>query len=91
MAVQAKIRIDNIAHEYFNPATWQRVRALDGCSLDVPEGEFVCIVGPSGCGKSTLLYIVAGLLRPTATSGTVSRSPGPRAGSERTPSAGTWR
>ncbi len=63
--MQAKISIDNIAHEYFNPATWQRVRALDGCSLDVPEGEFVCIVGPSGCGKSTLLYLVAGLLRPT--------------------------
>ena len=39
-------------------------KALDDVTLDVREGEFVCIVGPSGCGKSTLLNIVAGLDRP---------------------------
>jgi ABC-type nitrate/sulfonate/bicarbonate transport system ATPase subunit len=38
---------------------------LDDVDLDVPEGEFVCLVGPSGCGKSTLLNIVGGFLRPT--------------------------
>lgn len=37
------------------------VRALDGVSLEINEGEFVCLVGPSGCGKSTLLNIIAGL------------------------------
>ncbi|HZP60829.1 MAG TPA: ABC transporter ATP-binding protein [Opitutaceae bacterium] len=37
------------------------VHALDDISLEVSEGEFVCLVGPSGCGKSTLLNIVAGL------------------------------
>ncbi|OGR90362.1 MAG: nitrate/sulfonate/bicarbonate ABC transporter ATP-binding protein [Elusimicrobia bacterium RIFCSPLOWO2_01_FULL_59_12] len=37
------------------------VGALDRISLDVVEGEFLCLVGPSGCGKSTLLNIVAGL------------------------------
>jgi NitT/TauT family transport system ATP-binding protein len=37
------------------------VRALDAISLDVAEGEFVCLLGPSGCGKSTLLNIIAGL------------------------------
>ncbi len=37
------------------------VRALDGFSLDIAEGEFITVVGPSGCGKSTLLRIIAGL------------------------------
>jgi NitT/TauT family transport system ATP-binding protein len=46
--------------------------ALDNVSLDVAEGEFVCVLGASGCGKSTLLNLVAGLDRPTA--GTVEVS-----------------
>jgi len=41
-----------------------KVRALDGCNLDVADGETIAIVGPSGCGKSTLLRVVAGLLQP---------------------------
>jgi len=39
----------------------QEVRAVDGVSLDVGEGEFVGILGPSGSGKSSLLYLLAGL------------------------------
>ncbi len=35
--------------------------ALDGVSLDVMAGEFVCFLGPSGCGKTTLLRAIAGL------------------------------
>jgi NitT/TauT family transport system ATP-binding protein len=46
------------------------VLALDGISLDVPRGDFVCLVGASGCGKSTLMNLIAGLDRPTA--GTLS-------------------
>jgi sulfonate transport system ATP-binding protein len=40
------------------------VQALDRVSLQVSEGEFVCLVGASGCGKSTLLNIIAGLEKP---------------------------
>ena len=40
------------------------VLALDGVSLDIDEGEFVCFLGPSGCGKTTLLRVIAGLEMP---------------------------
>ncbi|AOS43058.1 Bicarbonate transport ATP-binding protein CmpD [Lacunisphaera limnophila] len=40
------------------------VHAIDNVSLQVAEGEFVCLVGPSGCGKSTLLNMIAGLEMP---------------------------
>ena len=37
------------------------VQALRNVNLDIPRGQFCCIVGPSGCGKTTLLRILAGL------------------------------
>ncbi|HEY3194489.1 MAG TPA: ABC transporter ATP-binding protein [Candidatus Dormibacteraeota bacterium] len=39
--------------------------ALQGATLEVQRGEFVCVVGASGSGKSTLLNVLAGLERPT--------------------------
>jgi putative ABC transport system ATP-binding protein len=45
------------------------IRAVDGVSLDVPEGDFVALLGASGSGKSSLLNLIAGLDSPT--SGTV--------------------
>jgi len=42
------------------------VTALSDVSLDISDGEFVCILGASGCGKSTLFNVVSGLLKATS-------------------------
>lgn len=58
--MSAKILVSDVTKIY--PGQGRPVVALDRVSLQVPEGEFVCVVGPSGCGKSTLLRILAGLV-----------------------------
>ena len=45
---------------------YERVRALDGVSLELSAGTALGIVGPNGSGKSTLLKTVAGLVKPTS-------------------------
>jgi putative spermidine/putrescine transport system ATP-binding protein len=42
------------------------VKAVDGVSLDILDGEFFTMLGPSGSGKTTCLRLVAGFDRPTA-------------------------
>ena len=58
----SKLAIDNVSKS-FKSATGI-VQALDRVSMQVGEGEFVCLVGASGCGKTTLLNIIAGLEKP---------------------------
>ncbi len=43
-----------------------QVKALDGVSLEVNRGEFVCIIGTSESGKSTLLHMLGGLDNPSS-------------------------
>src|SRR5690625_3025789 len=54
---------NEVSHTYRKDG--QVTTAIGNISLNVAQGQFVCVVGPSGCGKSTLLRILAGLLRPT--------------------------
>src|SRR3954467_3189950 len=47
-------------------AAYGAAPALWDVSLDVAEGELVCVVGPNGAGKSTLINVIAGLHRARA-------------------------
>lgn len=51
--------------------------ALDGVDLDVLPGESVAVMGASGSGKTTLLHTLAGILRPTSGTVTLTTSGGP--------------
>lgn len=68
----------------FRRADGQGVTAVADLSVEIPAGQFVCLVGPSGCGKSTLLQMVAGLLPPSQgaidIAGTPVTGPGPDRG-----------
>src|SRR4249919_3867858 len=63
----SKLAIEDVSKNFKGASG--AVLALDRVSLNVEEGEFVCLVGASGCGKTTLLNIIAGLEKPD--SGTV--------------------
>jgi ABC-2 type transport system ATP-binding protein len=45
---------------------YQEVRAADGVTFSIDEGEFVGFLGPNGAGKTTVLKMLSGLLNPTA-------------------------
>src|ERR1035438_7809449 len=63
-AEKAFFQLQNVRKVYRTDAV--ETTALADISLDIREGEFVCVMGPSGCGKSTLLNIVAMLDTPTS-------------------------
>jgi ABC-2 type transport system ATP-binding protein len=52
--------IDNLTRDF------DRVRALDGLTLEVPEGCVFGFLGPNGAGKTTTINVLLGLLMPTA-------------------------
>jgi putative ABC transport system ATP-binding protein len=56
-----RLELERVVKHYRGPA--EEVRAIDGVSLVVSEGEMVSLQGPSGSGKTTLLLLMAALLR----------------------------
>ncbi|MFC5457403.1 ABC transporter ATP-binding protein [Prosthecobacter fluviatilis] len=62
-ATEPIIKLVDICKSYQMGDTLQHV--LQGVSLSIYPGEYVCIMGPSGCGKSTLLNVLGCLDQPT--------------------------
>ncbi len=52
--------------------TYGKVRALDGLSLRVPEGEVLGVLGPNGAGKTTAVKVLTTLIRPDSGSASVA-------------------
>ena len=71
-SAQTAIAIDRVSMVFAGRDASQNVQALDNVSLDIRQGEFVCLLGPSGCGKSTLLANIGGMLKQTSGSVTVA-------------------
>lgn len=57
----ARLQLDHLVKRYGKGA---EAAAVQDLSLEVNDGEFVCLLGPSGCGKTTTLRIVGGFLKP---------------------------
>ena len=66
------VRTENVSRHYQMGEAL--VRAVDGISIEIRDGEFVALLGASGSGKSSLLNLVAGLDRPTSGAVTVHGS-----------------
>jgi putative ABC transport system ATP-binding protein len=58
------IQVNNLYKVYRNGN--QEIKALDGVSLGIQEGEFVAVMGASGSGKSTMMNVIGCLDRPTS-------------------------
>lgn len=72
MTKETKISINNLTKVFYKKNN--NVTAVEDISIDVKDGEFVCLIGPSGCGKTTLLRILAGLEKPSVGEFTISQA-----------------
>lgn len=54
----------NEVFKIYNAGLPNEVKALNGISMEISEGEFTAVVGPSGSGKTTLLNCIGGLDKP---------------------------
>jgi len=61
----AFVKIENVSKVYGADGESAAVSVLSDVSIEITEGEFVCLMGPSGSGKSTLLTIVGAMNHPT--------------------------
>jgi len=71
--MDAHIRVTGVSKVFASDE--REVVALQDINLEIPRGQFTCLLGPSGCGKSTLLNAVAGFSPPTAGSILVDGKP----------------
>jgi NitT/TauT family transport system ATP-binding protein len=75
------LRVENVYKAF--ESTRGTYVALEGVSIEIGNGEFLCLLGPSGCGKSTLLNILAGFEPATSGRATSANVPITGAGRDR--------
>lgn len=63
------LKIDQITFSYGG------VKALNGCSIEVPSRQVTGLVGPNGSGKTTLLDVISGFIRPSSGGVTLGSTP----------------
>ena len=60
-----KLAVRGLTHRFDIGGERTQLTVLREIDIEIPRGQFVCIIGESGCGKSTLLRMMAGLLTPS--------------------------